>query len=57
MEVPDGVEPTISELQSLALPLGYGTAAQYIIAKALFFFNERIAKNVFLRSLFYFVNG
>lgn len=27
MEVPDGVEPTLSELQSLALPLGYGTIA------------------------------
>jgi hypothetical protein len=27
MEVPAGFEPAVSELQSLALPLGYGTKA------------------------------
>ena len=34
MEHPAGFEPTVSELQSLALPLGYGCAKRIITAKA-----------------------
>ena len=31
MEVPIGFEPMMSELQSLALPLGYGTISAYLL--------------------------
>ena len=29
VEVPVGFEPTLTELQSIALPLGYGTVLKY----------------------------
>ena len=32
MEVPIGLEPMITELQSIALPLGYGTLYLFLIA-------------------------
>ena len=38
MEVPIGFEPMMSELQSLALPLGYGTTALNNYSKTIVYF-------------------
>ena len=38
MEVPIGFEPMMSELQSLALPLGYGTIAPNNYSKTIMYF-------------------
>lgn len=34
MELPDGLEPPVGDLQSPALPLGYGSAKQSITPEA-----------------------
>ena len=42
MEVPIGFEPMMSELQSLALPLGYGTTALNNYSKTISHFQLEI---------------
>ena len=46
MEVPTGFEPVITELQSIALPLGYGTNCSIIICFLNFFCKHFCKKKV-----------
>jgi hypothetical protein len=47
MEVPTRFELAIIELQSIALPLGYGTKARDIITKIRLCFNKNIGISVY----------
>lgn len=50
MEVPTGFEPVITELQSIALPLGYGTNCLVIMPRHPVKINTFCKKNFFLSN-------
>lgn len=52
MEHPDGFEPPVSELQSLALPLGYGCSVEII---ALSFSQNNKTITLFVRKIWLIV--
>ena len=51
IEVPDGFEPPIRELQSHALPLGYGTIFIYLFNKTLIIAVQILTNNMIINKV------